>query len=44
MYDQLVRKVNDIETSELNKLINYNTRTKEIQRKIPDHDKYINID
>ena len=44
MYDQLVRKVNDIETSELDKLINYNTRTKEIQGKIPDHDKYINVD
>ena len=41
VYDHLVTKVNAINTSELVLKTDYNTKIKEIEAKIPDHDKYI---
>ena len=43
MYHQLVSKVNAINTSELVLKTDYKTKIKEIEDKIPDHDKYITI-
>ena len=46
MYDDLVKKVNAIQTnntSNLDKKADYNTKNDETEKEIPKHDKYITI-
>ena len=44
LYNQLVKEVNAIQTNDTSYLVkkaDYDTKIKEIQYKVPDHDKYI---